>query len=459
MWERLTWFEPPLLAEGRDVAFGPDSLPILRFLYVGAACVLCFASVGPMSFVELAGVPAAVLLLALLPWFWRTALRVFCQPLVWAILAWGVWGVISLNWSPNRENGLWELASLRYGWWLIVIWPALRYRRHLILALALGFVAAVIAQGVLALIRVQGWTAWDFSPAFKDRNAGWWVHPAVCGYMLVAALGLHAPAALIGKGRVAWVARAAMLLMWVGIFATGTRGTMLGGAAITILVGCIGVWFRLRGATPAVRARVLAVAAVSMVLGTAAVTAVSMSDTNPGRRIREGVREVAGAVGQNNYATFTGARIKFVHWAWDQFKANPLTGVGMGGYQTTIRNEVAGRPSPTKTIPVQAHNTFAHAAATLGLPGLLIALTIAALALRGGFAGLAGRHGTYDAGPAWALVGVLFTTPFDAIYVNSPPSALLAVLLALCLWNRPRVAPLGTLPAAGRDGEGWGTSR
>jgi hypothetical protein len=45
--------------------------------------------------------------------------------------------------------------------------------------------------------------------------------------------------------------------------------------------------------------------------------------------------------------------------------------------------------------------------------------------------------GTYDAGPGFALVGMLLVTPFDVVYVNSPPSALMGVLLALSMWPRP----------------------
>ena len=65
-------------------------------------------------------------------------------------------------------------------------------------------------------------------------------------------------------------------------------------------------------------------------------------ETRPGRRIGEGVREVTGALRQNGVSTFTGARIQFVRWACEQFAAHPVRGVGMGGYQTTIREELGG---------------------------------------------------------------------------------------------------------------------
>lgn len=434
--------DPPLLAEGRDVALRPAGVPWLRFLFVGAACVLCFCTPGSMSMVETGGLGAAMLCLALLPWFWKPTLRVFLQPVMWLVALWGAWGLISMAWTPDPAKGWWELGTLRFTWFVVVLWPALRYRRHLILALVLGFLAANVAQGVLAVIRAGGWTHLDFGARYPDRNAGWWVHPAVCGYMLVPALGLHLPAAMFGRGRVAWLARAGMVVTWAGIFATGTRGAMLAGAALTAAGAAGALAGRWRASSPRGRRTILIAAGTAMLASAGVVAGLASSDTHSGRRLREGVREIAGVLRDDDVSTFTGARVQFVRWAWDQFAAQPLRGTGVGGYGATIRESLGQAESPTGSIPSQAHNTFAHVAATLGLPGVILATIFAAVVIRGGFAGLNGRWSTYDAGPGWAALGMLAITPFDVVYVNSPPTALLAVLTALCLRPRPRVAPV-----------------
>jgi O-antigen ligase len=118
----------------------------------------------------------------------------------------------------------------------------------------------------------------------------------------------------------------------------------------------------------------------------------------------------------------------------------PGWGHGAGSYEHWVRGKLAtaGIDANAVKIAPQAHNLWLHVFATLGIIGIAIAGALAWIAARGAFRGLSQHSlGTYDAGPAFALVGMLLTTPFDVVYVNSPPSALLGVLLALSLWPRP----------------------
>jgi hypothetical protein len=86
----------------------------------------------------------------------------------------------------------------------------------------------------------------------------------------------------------------------------------------------------------------------------------------------------------------------------------------------------------------------------LGLVGLALALAITLTATRSAFTGLtAATLGTYDAGPAFALIGLLLVTPFEVAYVNTPPSALIAILFALCLKWRPPLLTAPTPPTTG----------
>jgi O-antigen ligase len=427
-WRR--WHEPLVHPASPE----PTWVAGVRAAYVACGCVLCFCSVGSMAMVELGGLPALVLYLVLLPRMWRLGVRVFLQPVVLGIIAWAAWIAISLLWSPDRSKGVWELGTSRFGWFIIVLWPMLRHRRSLIVSLALGFLASNGAQLALALVRACK-PEWDFNPRYPDRNPGWWVHPTICGYMLVAAVGLHIPGACLARGRGTWLARAALVVTWMGILATGTRGAFLAGGALTVAGALAGFVSRWRNAQPAKRLRLVGGMLLLTLAGALIVAGVASSDTSVGNRMREGIDEVSRFVQAGDVSTFTGARAEFAAWAWEQFREHPLRGVGAGGYEASVHTMLAksNREARTPHIPPQAHNTFLHAAATLGLVGLAIGAWVAWGVLRGAYDLAKGRWATRDAGPFWALLGMLAVTPFDVLYVNSPPSALLAVLFALSL--------------------------
>lgn len=433
------------------------------YLWLGAAlCILC---VGPITAVEFSGLPALIAFFACLGVHRRTLPALLSQPLTYLLLLWGAWLLFTLTWSLDTQKGLWEFKSLRFVGLILVLWPLMPHRRTLILALCLGFLFANAAQAVLAFIRIQGWTHWDFSKTYPDRNAGWWVHPAICGYMLVAALGLHLPAALWGHARPRWFGIAGVVATWAGMFATGTRGAWVGGVALTLFALLI-AWCRSRP-HPAERARFARTLAGVLGLGLCVLLA-GASSPRVRERVQETATEARRAWVQHDLNTWSGARIRFATWALEMIRARPLVGFGAGSFESWVRRErpaelaastgVDGQPH----IAPMAHNLWLHAWATLGLPGLALALSITFVVLRGGSQDSGNplrtlpptpsqrRHATraapfsdwcvYDAGPGLALVGLLLTTPFDVLYVNSPPSALFAVLAALCLWHRPREA-------------------
>jgi hypothetical protein len=137
--------------------------------------------------------------------------------------------------------------------------------------------------------------------------------------------------------------------------------------------------------------------------------------------------------------------VQFARWALEMWRARPIVGHGPGSYEAWVREhvEAGGRATNVHHIAPQAHNLVLHAGATLGLGGVGIRAWIAWFALRGAFAGLPrdeqGRTelGTYDAGPGFAMVGMLLCAPFEVMYVHSPPSAVLGALVALSVLGRP----------------------
>jgi O-antigen ligase len=259
----------------------------------------------------------------------------------------------------------------------------------------------------------------------------------VGGSLLVGALGLHLPAALMGRGRMRMIAAAAALITLLGIFATGTRGAWLAAAALCLGGVCTAI-ARIRP-----RRRMLAaIAAALLVSGLAGAAVWMASGDGVKRRLEQASTEITRALKHQDYDSDTGARLRMARLAIQAVREHPVRGLGAGGFRPFMAEQLKSEPSSAR-IHAHAHNAFLHIAATTGLPGLLLAAAIMFTAIRGGLAGL-GREGlgTYAAGPAFALLGLLLVSPFDPVHLNAQTGAFLATLFALCLESRPAPKPL-----------------
>src|ERR1051326_7195900 len=206
-------------------------------LLFGVLC--CFLLCGPTIATEVAGAPLVVLFALRIPYIWRTWGSFAVQPLFVAIVAWAGWQAISLSWSQDVKQGLHELGANRWVWVPFLLWPAMRYRMWFIGALAAGMLAGNLAQAVQEVgvrLHIPAIT-WN---RFPDRNSGWW-DPVVGGSILVAALGLHLPAALMGRGRWRWIGVGGVVVTLLGIGATGTRGAWIAAACLCELAISISI--------------------------------------------------------------------------------------------------------------------------------------------------------------------------------------------------------------------------
>lgn len=424
--------------------------PIDRFgdrihLWLGALWCVCVS--GPITAVELGMAPLLVC------WLIRLALirrryDLRCLPLVWVAGAYGVWQALSLLWTRDVRLGLEELGTGRFMLAVLLLWPIIDRRRVLIAALAAGLLAAQLAQVAHAVGHAAGveWLTFDRKP---DRNSGWW-QPVVGGSMLTAALGLHLPAAWWGSGRARALGLAGAAAAGLGVLATGSRGAWLASAGLVVVAGLVGAR-RLRGRA-GVRRPVLLAAGVVLLAG--AVAGMTLGDSIA-RRARAGWSEVAAAVRHARYDTDTGARIAMWTWAARAVAEHPLTGVGAGGYRAWVIERLAQRGIDPAAQPVHdhAHGATLHIAATLGVPGAALSAAVVGLGIVNGARQAAQRRppgdrwAAYDAGPAFALLGLVLVSAFDTICVNVQTSALLAVLLALC---PARVPAERSDPAPGR---------
>lgn len=425
--------------------------PFGHRLHVILGLTWLFLSVGPMTVVEVAvfllwglGVSRAYIV-------HRTWRSVGCNPLMWVMAAWALWHLASVSWSEDRALGWAEVHRQRWIFVMVLNWSIMPHRGAMIAALVLGFVAANTAQVMNAAghwLNV-GWMMLDRNP---DRNPGWW-QPVVAGSMLTAALGLHLPAAVMGSGRMRWIATIGAGITFAGVLVTGSRGAWLASGALIVIVIAVAMvrWLLARGRRSAIgdqakgnqaasssaasRAFRTTLISLGVVAIGAAATWLTSGDAIV-RRYDNAREEVRRVIDHRDYTTWTGARVLMARVAVRAAAAHPVRGVGAGGYQKW--GDDHRQPGEDGFIHVHAHNTYLHIAATTGLVGLGLFLSAMGMGLYGALRGLGTRMGTYAAGPGFALLGLLLVGMTDVIQLNAQTAAMLYVLLGLSLRPRPK---------------------
>ncbi len=384
----------------------------------------------PTSLAEIAVAPPLIVGALFFPWTRRLWLETLKSPVVALLLLLGAWLTLGLLGSPDRRLGIEEVGNFRFFAAAVLLLPAQRLtptgRGRIIAAMAVGFLAGNVVQALNA------WAVLADGPAVlrfgrdADRLSGWW-DPAVAGTILTAALGLHLPAALMGRGRTRAVALVGAGVTIVALLATGSRGGWIASAgllAITAVVAGVRVLRHKSGAAAPATGLAVLVLVVAV--------AVFLFRGEIGHRLSAAREQVARAV-DGRYEGDDGARLLMKRAALDAFAAHPIIGVGTGGYAHWAREHF---PDEAAHIHDHAHDTLLHAAASNGLigAGLLLAVAVAGLVRGVGWAAHGG-WGTYAAGPLFALVGLLLTTPFDTLYVSASAAAVAGVVLALCAYQ------------------------
>lgn len=421
-----------------QAAFDRPDWRIFQWVYLATACFWCVTLACPISATEFGQVlVGAAFLVCLFGRRGRATLRVFLQqPLVWMLVLWAGWQAATLLWTPDLRRGLDQFGVLRFAAPIFTIWPVMNRRRWMVAALAAGFLALNLGQLINSIAYRTGIT-WLQMHMDNGRNGGWL--PVVnAGELLVAALGLHLPAAFMGRGRIRVFAALASGVTLLGIFASGTRAAWLAAAVLVLIVLCVALW-RL----PA-RRRAAVLAATGAGGGVLALVLWLAAGDFIAKRIGEARAEAARAVEQHDYNSDNGLRIIMGEWALRAFRENPIIGIGVGGYPAWVREHHAADEQPAYERfeagrHTHCHNTLLQVACTAGVVGLVIGLPLVLCSLYWGFAGIApGRLGTYDAGPAFAFLGLLLITHFDAVYVSPPIAAVLLTLMGLNQAWRPR---------------------
>ncbi|MCC6971481.1 MAG: O-antigen ligase family protein [Phycisphaerales bacterium] len=401
-----------------------------------AACVWCFLVAFPTTAVEWAGVPLVIASLIGVRRIWRVAWRSLFTPEFIFPALFAAWQFVTLLWSTDAKLGAGQAGACRWLWSIVLLAPVMAHRRALIAALALGFLVGNASQLLHALgthFNIAAIT-WNRLPG---RNSGWW-DPVVGGSLLTAALGLHLPTAIAGRGRSFITALLACIITLVAILATGTRGAILAAATLIFVIAILAL-FRTSS-----RRTVVMRLAVVLVLAGAGIGAAWPKIGPPLRaRIDTGIKEARSAFDETDTiastTTDTGARVAMARWSAASFISRPIAGVGAGSMRSIFRDHWShlGMPPSQSFGHSHAHNTYLHILATTGLIGAALALAAIAIALRNALR-RAANFGSYDAAPFAALVGLLLVGAFDTIHVNSQTAALLTLLLSLSTaWKPP----------------------
>ena len=396
-----------------------DAIGDRVMLLLGMGGLVCLF--GPVTVTELALIPMIAFFLVRVVNTFPIWIHGFGQPTVLVSLALVAWMLIALGWSEDRAHGLAEIGQLRWLFAMGFLFPIIEHRARLIAAMCVGL---VLGQAGQLLDAVNGFGIGPIAALVENhegRIAGWW-HPVVGGGILVAAMGLHMPAAMWGSGRTRWLGLAGLSVSAIGVLATGTRGAWAAGGLLCI----IGLVLMMRVRRVPIR-RIALVSAIAAVL--VGITGFVIRDSIKIRidETRAELREMEAG----DYSSYSGRRVRMAHEAINAFRSHPIQGVGTGAYEEWCASQ-------SQAYGAHAHNAPLHILATLGVVGGVLWAVLLVVVLVNAY-----RWGTrpgaspYAMGPMLAIVGMMLASLTDCVQINAQSVAMLGVLIGLC----PAYAP------------------
>jgi len=264
-----------------------------------------------------------------------------------------------------------------------------------------------------------------------DRLGGAGVDPNFLALALVGAAALSAGLASmrsLDRGvRALWAV--GVVICGYGVLHSGSRG----GLIALVVAGLVGVVI----SGPGRRVLMITLAACAIGVGFFYVTELAPAD------LRARITHSDGGSGRTDLWTI-GMRIAH---------AKPLTGVGAGNFTTSSIHYLLEPGTITRSdfivdTPKVAHNTYLQVLTELGIPGLILLLTLILFSLRCGVRAWRAfeRAGDADMGILCralvaGLAGMLTAAFFVSAHVNKPLWLLLAIPPALLAIAESRSAP------------------
>lgn len=390
------------------------------------ACIAMIGILGPVTVVDVAVLPMVVFFLVRVLNTFPVWIHGFGQPIVLVAIMLAVLMGVSLLWSSDPAAGLEHISELR---WLVMIgflYPVIEHRKILIACVCVGFLIGNAAQLIDAFNGFGNpWLA-DRLWHEPGRVSGWW-DPAVGGSLLVAGLGMHLPAAMMGKGVWRGVGVLGSAMTVLALVATGTRGAWIAAAGLIVFALIVALCVGLRGrSVKTVRIRLVSVTVVLVFVAIGA--GVLLSETTR-QRVEVARTEVARAM-EGDFSSSTGARVSMGNQAFHAGIEYPIRGLGAGGF----RDWMESKTDENLDDHAHAHSSLLQVFAEHGLPGVLLMILIASVVLVNSWRcgkGSSDEHWGYSMGPFFAVVGLVLVSVFDSVQLNVHTMALLGALAAL----------------------------
>jgi O-antigen ligase len=322
-----------------------------------------------------------------------------------ALIAWVTWSALSVSWAQSSGTAFSSTYRLALDALLMpIVFAAIRKRSHFVWIVG-AFIFGSALSALLGL--AQSSTGARLAGGIGDPNDE--------AAVLVAALALAAGVAGIwARGSTKrFCALAAAAICLAGTLATGSRGGLIA-LGVMLLAGIfVGGRWRLRAIVLLAASALALVLYINVLASPAAVEHLSSSNSS----------------GRTDLWT-VGVRM------WE---ANPVLGVGSGNYINAAIHYVEEPGALTRAdlivdVPHVAHNTYLQVLDDMGVPGLLLFLTLIGASLRAAFS--AARRFESSGDSAFGLLArslglAIIGTLTAAFFITDNYERLFWLLLAL----------------------------
>lgn len=335
------------------------------------------------------------------------------------LAAFVAWPCLLLLFNPAYEATASRLFHLVRVAWVLVLGLLLTPREQR--AALCGFLGAAAVATLLVAIHhvwpLPEWTLWRNLVYLRGNNSSQKMLLMACAAGVAFSLAL-------GPGRTRHQ-RLVLLLGWLAFSAVVVLHGMSRNAHVLVLVlPALALVYRFRTWAMATSAIVLALALSAAALQWSATVQL---------RVEQAMDDLQALETNGNYASSVGVRWRMYEEAWRGMVDHPITGTGLGSWETRWR--AAATEYPDMAGINNPHNDFLLFGTETGVPGLLLLL-----ATLGWFAVTAWRARHAAAGAAWVLCGGLIMSAM----VNAPlrdaglGMALLWLMAACSAPHRPK---------------------
>jgi O-antigen ligase len=387
---------------------------------------------------------------AILPvWVFLLGFAVFLPAVIGMLFLLAAWAVLGYRRWRHGEH----LASISPAWWavlgLLLAWPLISawvngplpemwgrwlhgLRVCLFVAFALtlpsrykpvllkGLVAGALYMAVVVLLHqwvfsLPDWAIWTDLLSVRGNSSSklWIALAATAGCLLWVALQTAFAPSTRWAALAGWLAFSAM----VGAYSISRNAHLLL-AVLPAVVLVYKLGLTVRGLTLAVVA-----------LGLAGAMFTQMPSVE--NRMDQAVAELNDYKERGTFDTSSAVRLKMFTVAWDQMLQNPVTGTGLGSWQTAWYE--ASKNHTTMSGTNNPHNDFLLYGMETGIPGALLLVAVFVLIMRGAY-----QQRSFEGGIGWVFAWALLTTSTINAPFRDATIGMALIVFAVAFSARPQ---------------------